>query len=295
MSTKKEFGEEKVSGNLGDKIEQKLRKYAISNLSLYFLICSAIGYLLQMIPGGEIILSAMTLEPALILHGQVWRLITWVFCVSYGSNFFFIAISLYFYYSIGRTLENVWGEYRYNVYMFSGLFYTVIGAFVMYFILAAMGYGGAVGIIGSRFTTYYICMSIFLAFAATFPEMEVLMMFVLPIKVKFLGILYVILMAGQCLQGGIWVAIPIIASLFNFFVFFFTGRNRIRISREQQKQRAQFRAKVKEAYKEQSRHKCAICGQTEKSAPDMSFRFCSKCNGNYEYCENHLYTHKHIE
>jgi len=284
-----------LSGNLGDKIEQKFRKYAISNLSLYFLICSAIGYLLQMIPAGRGIVSFLTLEPALILRGQVWRLVTWIFFVDSRSNILFIAISLYFYYSIGRTLESVWGTYRYNVYMFSGMLYTIIGAFIMYGILYAMGYGKATGIIGAYFTTYYICMSIFLAFAATFPEMEVLMMMVLPIKVKFLGIVYGVLMVAQCVSGGIWVTIPIIASLFNFIVFFFTGRNRIRISREQQKQRAQFRAKVREASREQSRHKCAICGKTEKTDKNLSFRYCSKCNGSYEYCENHLFTHKHIE
>lgn len=284
-----------MSGNLGDNIERKLRKYAINNLSLYFLVCSAIGYMLRLIPNGSRILSVMELEPYMILHGQVWRIFTWIFCVSDTSNILFIAISLYFYYSIGRTLENVWGAYRYNVYMFSGLFYTLVGSFVMYGILAVIGYGNRVGIIGPRFTTYYVCMSIFLAFAATFPDMEVLMMFVLPIKVKYLGIVYAIFMVIECVTGGIWVAIPIVASLFNFIVFFFTGRNRIRISREQQKQRAAFRAKVKQAYKEQTRHKCAICGKTESSDPDMSFRFCSKCNGNYEYCENHLFTHKHIE
>ncbi len=138
-------------------------------------------------------------------------------------------------------------------------------------------------------------MSIFLAFAATFPEMEVLMMMVLPIKVKYLGVLYAILMIAQCIQGGLWTAIPIVASVFNFIIFFFTGRKRIRISRDQQKQRAQFRAKIREASKEQTRHKCAICGKTENTNPELSCRYCSKCNGSYEYCENHLYTHKHIE
>ncbi len=42
-------------------------------------------------------------------------------------------------------------------------------------------------------------------------------------------------------------------------------------------------------------HKCAVCGCTEKTNPEREFRFCSKCNGNYEYCSEHLYTHKHVE
>lgn len=237
----------------------------------------------------------LTLEPSMILRGQVWRILTWVVCVSPNTNIFWVFISLYFYYSIGRTLENVWGAYRYNVYMFSGLIFTVLGAFIMYGILIAMGNEYMAYSLGTLFTTYYVCMSIFLAFAATFPEMEVLLLFVLPIKVKVLGIFYVVIMVVDCFSSGLILAGPIIASLLNFIIFFFTGRKRIRISREQQRQRAQFKAKIKAATKDITRHKCAICGKTEVSDPDMDFRFCSKCNGGYEYCSNHLFTHKHIE
>ena len=44
---------------------------------------------------------------------------------------------------------------------------------------------------------------------------------------------------------------------------------------------------------EVTKHKCAVCGRTEKDDPNLEFRFCSKCNGNYEYCQDHLYTHIH--
>ena len=138
-------------------------------------------------------------------------------------------------------------------------------------------------------------MSIFLAFAATFPEMQIMLMFVLPVKVKVLGIIYAVMMLVESLQGGILVTIPIVASLFNFIIFFFVGRKRIGISREQLRERNEFRAKMKAASKELTRHKCAICGKTEATDPEMSFRFCSKCNGNYEYCENHIFTHNHVE
>jgi len=276
-----------------DNRERKYSRYAIHNLSLYMLITFAVGYALEIIPATQGLVYWLQLEPGLILKGQVWRLFTWVLCTGGQENIFWIIISLYFYYSIGRTLEQVWGDYRYNVYIFSGLFYTVVGAFLMYGILSFIGYQDAN--IGGFFSTYYVCMSIFLAFAATFPEMEVMLMFILPIKVKVLGIVYVIMMVIPMIGGGLFVAIPIVASLFNFIIFFFTGRKRIGISRRQQQERVQFRAKMREAHSDQVRHKCAICGRTNVSNPELSFRFCSKCNGNYEYCEDHLFTHKHIE
>lgn len=300
--------------SFGARFENKFSKYAIRNLSMYMLICMAVGYVLDILPGTERILNMLTLEPGLILRGQVWRLVTWVINVPEKSNIFFVVISLYFYYSIGRTLENVWGDYRYNVYIFSGLIYTVIGAFCIYIITAVTGYydfiqymfGGH--FIGYFFSTYYVCMSIFLAFAATFPEMEVLLMFILPIKVKYLGILYAVMMISQVLEavsawsevgmGGMALllyGVPVVASLLNFIIFFFTSRKRIGITRVQQKQRKEFRSKVDIAKRQITRHKCAICGKTDESHPNLEFRFCSKCKGNYEYCQDHLFTHKHIE
>ena len=43
-----------------------------------------------------------------------------------------------------------------------------------------------------------------------------------------------------------------------------------------------------------ARHKCAVCGRTELDAPDLEFRYCSKCAGDHEYCSEHLYTHTHV-
>ena len=281
-----------MKDNWIDKLERKFGKYAISNLSLYMIICFAIGYTLELLPVTAGIMNYLTLEPSLILKGQVWRLFTWVISPPRGDNIFWVLIALYFYYSIGRTLEMVWGTYRYNVYIFSGLFYTVIGAFIMYAIVAFLGAPDLK--IGYLFSTYYICMSIFLAFATTFPEMEVMLMFIIPIKVKVLGVIYAILMALSCISGGIIYSVPIIASLLNFVIFFFSGRKRIGISRLQQAQRKEFKAKVKTATKAVTKHKCAICGRTDDSNPELEFRFCSKCNGNYEYCNDHLFTHKHV-
>ncbi len=279
-----------MKNDFGKNFEKKFSKYAIPNLSLYLVLCYAFGYLIQTV--NVSFLGYLTLDPVMILRGQVWRLVTWVIVPPYTDNVFFTLLTLYFYYSIGTTLERVWGTYRYNCYLFSGMLFTIIGSFLLYGIYAVLGMGNVS--FGALFSTYYVNMSIFLAFAATFPEMQVLLMFIIPVKVKYMGIIYGVYLVLQCLMGGIinWVVIG--SSLLNFLVFFVTSRNRIRMSPKQMKQRQQFRREVHHTARV-TRHKCAICGRTEETNPELEFRFCSKCNGNYEYCQDHLFTHKHVE
>lgn len=143
-------------------------------------------------------------------------------------------------------------------------------------------------------------MSIFLAFAATFPNMQVLLFFFIPLKVKILGIIYGAMLLYQFVSGygdNFLTAanrFVIGASLLNFIVFFFTSRSMIHMSPKQMKRRQEFKRDVKKSTKI-TRHKCAICGRTEETNPELEFRFCSKCEGNYEYCQEHLFTHTHVK
>ena len=272
-------------------MERKFSKYAIQNISLYLLICYVFGYIIQLVNSN--FLGYLTLEPANIFKGQIWRIFTWILIPPDSSNLFFTLIMLYFYYSIGKSLENVWGTYRYNCYLFSGMLFTVLGSFVLYVILAVAGYSNPVGF-GIYFSTYYVNMSIFLAYAATFPDMQVLLMFIIPVKVKFLGIIYGIMLIVNCIQGGLILWVVIGSSLLNFVVFYFTSKQRVHMTPRQVKQRTQYKSQVKRATGV-TKHKCAICGRTEESNPELEFRFCSKCNGNYEYCQEHLFTHEHVK
>ena len=278
------------------RMEKKLSKYAIRNITFYLIVCYAFGYIIELI--NPEFLSYLTLEPGLIITGQVWRLFTWLIIPPDTSNLFFVLIMLYFYYSIGRSLEAVWGTYRLNVYLFSGMFYTIVGSFILYFIFRyATLIPNPVGY-GLYFSTYYINMSIFLAYAATFPDMQVLLFFIIPIKVKVLGIIYGILLLVSCIQGGVVTWVVIGSSLLNFLVFFFTSRRRVRLSPRQVRQRVVYKREVKKQDASRfdsgiAKHKCAVCGRTDKTNPELEFRFCSKCNGNYEYCQDHLFTHEH--
>ena len=109
--------------------EKKFGKYAIKNLSLTLIMCYAAGYLIEMVLPG--LFYFLTLNPYAIIHGQVWRLVTWILIPPDSSNLFFVLLMLYFYYSLGTSLERTWGTYRYNVYIFSGMLFTIIGSFLM--------------------------------------------------------------------------------------------------------------------------------------------------------------------
>ena len=285
--------------------EKRFGKYAIKNISLILLLCYGIGYVIEALNSS--FLFYLTLNPYAILHGEVWRLFTWILIPpsSLGGSMgiFFVCIMLLFYYNIGTTLEHTWGTYRYNVYLLSGMLFTVAGSFVWMVIQYAVAgwdidsaYASVIFSASSLyFSTYYINMSIFLAFAATFPEVQVLLMFVIPVKVKWMGILYGVMLVYDFLfESGTVGKIAIASSLLNFVIFFVTSRSHIHMSPKQIKRRVEFKQDIRRNSKV-TKHKCAICGQTEDDDPSLEFRFCSKCNGNYEYCQNHLFTHTHVK
>ena len=141
-------------------------------------------------------------------------------------------------------------------------------------------------------------MSIFAACAARIPDVQVLLMFIFPIKVKWLGILYGIMLVVSCIQGGLVTWIVVGFSLLNFLVYFIRSKGRMHLNPGQVKMRHEFRQKMRASEHESrgiTRHKCAVCGRTELDGDDLEFRFCTKCNGNYEYCQYHLFTHEHVK
>ncbi|MEG1847878.1 MAG: hypothetical protein RRX92_08125 [Lachnospiraceae bacterium] len=277
-----------------DKLERKVGKYAIHNLSLCLIICYGFGYAIHFV--NPSFLNYLTLDANMILHGQIWRIVTWLIVPPAGFDFFTL-IMLYFYYSIGTNLERTWGDFHYNVFIFSGMIFTLIGSLLLYGLFQTGIFGIATSadyaMIAYQFSTYYVNMSIFLAFAATFPEVQVLLMFIIPIKVKWLGVVYAVMLGFNFLSGSIITKFVIGASLINVVVFFLTTRNLSHLSPKQMKRRAVYKHQVHQAAGV-TKHKCAICGRTEQDSPQLEFRFCSKCEGNYEYCSEHLFTHEHI-
>ena len=293
------------------KFERKFGRYAVRNLSLILIICYGVGYIFNLL--NPYIFNYLTLDPYAIVHGQVWRLVSWIL-VPPSSFDFFTILMLLFYFTIGRVLERTWGDFMFNVYVFSGMIFTVVGSFLTFGFFALSDNPtlqiGNVMLVGLPqimramslfFSTYYINLSIFLAFAVTFPDHMVLFMMLFPVKMKWLGIVDGLYIVYEFIVGSVFTKIAIVASLLNFLIFFLTTRRRRLGSPRQRMQRAarsrEFRDTVRRETtpKGVSKHKCAICGRTELTNPELEFRFCSKCNGNYEYCNEHLFNHKHVE
>lgn len=316
------------------KLERKFGKYAIHELPAIVIALYVAGYLLSV--GAPNILNYCRLDPYYILHGgQIWRIITWLI-VPPSSLDIFTIIMLFFYYSIAKVLSRTWGDFLFNVYIFGGVILTVIGSFLIYLIALAV-YGQPVAGIGYYISTYYINMSIFLAFAVTYPNMEVLLYFFIPVKMKWMGILYGALIAYDFYRTN-WVGrCVIVISLLNWFIYFLMTRNLKSLNPTQMKRRAQFNRTVRAQKKRESgstrengsargsagtrstagttvpfpkvnrnttttstantapRHRCVVCGRTELDDPNLEFRYCSKCEGNYEYCQDHLFTHEHVK
>lgn len=281
-----------------DKLERKFGRFGIPNLTIYMIVCYVIGYALMIVNPG--ILNWLSLEPAYILRGQVWRLVTWVLYPPSTSRVLWFAIAvLFFYYPIGTSLERTIGTFKYTLYILSGVIFTILGAFILYFLL-----GGNV-LVGNVFSTYYISLSTFLAYAMCYPDMQVLLMFIIPVKMKWMAIFYVVIVVYEMIQyvmAGAWyLVIPIVASLLNFIIFYFGTKDFSRYNPKEIHRRNEFRramepqGRMKSGSGSVTKHKCAICGRTELDDPNLEFRFCSRCNGNYEYCQDHLFTHTHVK
>lgn len=277
-----------------DKLERKIGRCAIPNLTVYLLAGYVIGYgIIYLMPN---MIGWLTLEPALILRGQVWRIISWVL-IPPTTNLISLFFLVLLYYSLGTVLERTWGTFRYNVYIFSGILFTVIAVFILYGVFFFM-YGAEVSLSSiGLVSTNYITMSIFLAFAAIYPDMEVMLYFVLPIKMKWMAIVYAAMALYYFITGGIVSRVAIAASLLNFVIFFLSGRNMRRFGPREQARKAKFKKQSRPhmTYAGGARHRCAVCGRTELDDPNLEFRFCSKCRGNYEYCQDHLFTHEHVK
>ena len=270
-----------------NKLEKKFGRFAITNLSIWLIGCYVIGYMITFI--SPTLLNFLALEPEKILQGQIWRLVTWVLVPPSGFGIFTF-VMLFLYYSLGTTLEKTWGTFKYNVYIFSGILFTILGAFILY--IAGLISGSPINGIGAGFSTYYINLSIILAFAACYPDMKVMIYFIIPIKIKWMAYFDVAYLILICLVSGWPVRVVVIASILNFIVFFFATRNYHRISPSEIRRKRTYRRKV-ERSNGITKHKCAICGRTEQDGAHLEFRFCSKCVGNYEYCQDHLFTHEH--
>ena len=277
-----------------NKLEKRIGRYAIYDLHKYLVFASVIGLILSNFEKGQIILSYLQFDMGAVLSGQVWRLFTWVF--NFGGGFLSI-IFLLCLIPMGKSLEQFLGTFRMNVYLIGGVMLNIVGGILIYLVTFL--------VTGTGFTiylsTYYILLSIFMALAIIIPDGTVNLYFILPIKMKWILVVYLLELLYEIYSYftlhwtvGIVLGTQIILALVNLFLFMWIAG--IRIDRNHRKRQRQFQAQMNSVPRPGTvaRHTCAICGRTEKDNPDLTFRYCSKCSGNKEYCNEHLFTHEHV-
>lgn len=284
----------------------KNRNKGIPNLMLYIVIGTGL-VLFTALAGFPQVYELLCFDYEAVLRGQVWRLITFVFTMS-SSNLFTSLIFLYCYYSLGRAVENYMGTFKFNLYYLSGvilmdLFAMVFGGFTLY---AAEGQWVYVpGDFSMLFTgemASFLHLSLVLCFSTLHPDAQFMLFFIIPIRawilslIYFVYTIYIIVVARsffpQCL-------FPLVG-LANYLLFFADQMgNLFPFLPKKKPKQTPFYADPPPRRKAESKpnymHRCVVCGRTDGSDPELEFRYCSKCNGYFCYCQDHINNHSHIE
>ena len=296
-----------------NKLERKFGRYAIRGLMKYVMLLYGLG-LIMFFVSPEFYYNWLALDvEKTFAHLQLWRLITFLIQPIEQNNLIFVLIAMYLYYFIGNMLELKWGSFRFNLFYFAGVLFNIVSCVLIYlFTLIVLGHGESVMV-----SLDYINFAMFLAFAVEFGEVQFLLFFVIPVKVKYIaffsvamyGYEFVSILVKTNWQTFLLYLVPFIIGILHFLIYWIAtrkSRNARRRTLNDLRRQYAFAQGVRTGEREGSggdnagghkvitRHRCAVCGRTELDDDMLEFRFCSKCEGNYEYCMDHLYTHTHV-
>ena len=276
------------------------RHKGIPNLMLYISLGCALVYLMTQVTQNSLLYSLLVFDREAILHGQIWRLITYPLTF-YHSNILLMAVFLFCYYSLGRAMENIWGTLRFNLFYFCGI--LMMDVWCMIF--------------GGRADVTYLNLSLFLSYATMFPNAQFLLFFIIPVKAWIFALFDLALVLYSLLADPFPYNCFSVISLANYFLFFGADVLNVVPMSWRVNARRLFRKKSYAPKQEKPKvipfsqagsyeattakpkapytHKCTICGRTDVSNPELEFRYCSRCNGYHCYCEDHINNHTHIE
>lgn len=264
-------------------------RFGIPNLMMIIVFGNAAMWLLMQMDTTAQLYQLLRFSGQAVLHGQIWRIITFVF-IPGESNLLWLAISLYFYYWIGSSLEREWGNGKFTIYYVSGMLLTAIYGVLLSLILRQ----------DVVVNTTYLNLSLFFAFATLFPDVQVLLFFIIPIKVKWLAYLDAALFVLAVVTLPFPIDLLPVVAVLNYLVFCgdwlfdYFRPNRIR----QRQKTVNFKREARRINREQSskpyNHKCAVCGKTDAEHPELEFRYCSRCAGYHCFCQEHINNHIHF-
>ena len=274
----------------------KNRDKGIPNLMLYIVLGSAVVYVMSQMSGNYLLYNLLCFDRTAILHGQIWRLITYPLTYSAG-NLLLTAVSLLCYYSLGRTMENIWGTLKFNLFYLTGV--LMMDVFCMIF--------------GGRASVTYLNLSLFLSYATLYPDANFLLFFIIPIRAWVFALFDLVLVLVDLVSVPFPYNLFSVISLANYFLFF--GKDVLNViplswranarravhhkPKQKQAKVIQFDTGSYEAFHAAPQapytHRCTVCGRTDVSNPELEFRYCSRCKGYYCYCQDHINNHTHIQ
>jgi hypothetical protein len=257
-----------------DRLDRIVRPIAIPNVTQLLIAGQVVMLIADLADRNANLMDRTPLVWEAVLNGEVWRLLTFLF-VPFSPSPIWLFFACYIFYLFGLSLQAIWGYVRYNAFLWLGVLLTVAAAAFTR---------------DQPVTGHFLYMTVFLAFATYNPDFELRLFFVLPVKVKYLAYLQVAFYLMALISGPMMVRVMVLASVGNYLVFFAPMLFQ-RVKNTQRK--IQWESKQ---YKpsEQPRHVCATCGINSNTHPKMDFRYCSRCDGEKAYCEDHLRNHPHV-
>jgi membrane associated rhomboid family serine protease len=272
-----------MPSSFSERLRRTLEQCAIPSLIRYVVLFNALVFLLHLLAPG--FTSVLTLDPSLVLQGQIWRLVTWIFVPETLSPFW-IFFALLFLLYIGDGLESAIGASRLTLFYLSGVLLCTIASLLF-------GLAGS-GVSLTRGNTF-LNLSLLLAYATVFPDFKVLVFFVIPMRISWLALISAFLMIFSALGQPLVVAATLGASFLNFFLFFHhelrTHLLSLKLTREIVKNVRAAQVEPPPLLKktaheeEETLHRCEQCGRTERSHPDLDFRVTASGT---ELCREHL-------
>ncbi len=256
-----------------DSLERRFGRFAIPNLTAILIIGQVAAYLLVRVD--PVFHEKIMLIPGKVLDGEFTRLFSFLFLPP-GSALIWAFFYWYLFYLMGTALEHYWGTFRFNVFLLIGYVATVAAGFVFP---------------SMPVTNHFVQGTVFLAFAYLNPNFTLMLMFILPVRIKWLAMLTWFFYAITIIFGDWNARLLVAAGTLNFMLFF--GRDimsrMVSGQRFMRNQASRFAQKEPEYF-----HQCVVCGVTDQSHPSMDFRYCSQCAGDRAYCQDHLASHDHI-
>jgi hypothetical protein len=254
-----------------NSLEAKFGHLAIPGLIRLVVFFQALVFVLHLI--NPHFIELLYLNPQLVMHGEVWRLVTYIFIPSLGDwwlmpNYLWLVFALMFLWMLGDGLEQAWGPFKLNLFYFTGMLGTTVAAFFF----------------GQGYSNLMLNLSLLFAFATIYPDFVIQLMLIIPVRIKWIAWFSFGLLALSFATADAGFRMAVLVSLANYALFFW--RDFFQKARNTQyvaKRQAEFRAKARPDL--EPMHRCEVCKRSDQSNPELEFRV--SMDG-HEYCTEHL-------